>query len=68
MPEDYRRRIIENNFDLMNGNTIHVTTDPNKIPKYFVRLDNLEQLKAAVSQAVDNGGSINLLLAAKSDA
>jgi hypothetical protein len=35
MSEDYRRRIIENNFELMNGQTIQVTTDPKKVPKYF---------------------------------
>ena len=66
--EEYRRRLIDNNFELMNGSTIIVTTDPNKIPKYFIKLDNLEQLKAAVSQEMDNGGSLNLVLAAKSDA
>jgi hypothetical protein len=35
MSEEYRRRIIENNFELMNGQTIQVTTDSKKVPKYF---------------------------------
>jgi hypothetical protein len=35
MSEEYRRRLIENNFEIMNGATIQVTTDPLKIPPYF---------------------------------
>lgn len=47
--EDYRKRLIENNFELMNGTTIQVTCDKKQIPKYFVSLDNLEDIKAAVA-------------------
>jgi hypothetical protein len=60
--EEYRRRLIDNNFELMNGTTIQVTTDPSKIPKYFVKLEDLNQLKAAVAQEMDNGGTLNLNL------
>jgi hypothetical protein len=47
--EDYRRRLIESNFELMNGITIQVTTDAMKIPKNFLRLDNLQEIKLAVA-------------------
>ena len=48
MSEEYRRKIIENNFELMNGTTISVTTDPNKVPMYFQRLNDLRALKLSV--------------------
>ena len=47
--EEYRKRLIENNFDLMNGMTIQVTTKKEAIPKYFMPLDNLAEVKAAVA-------------------
>ena len=53
MSEEYRRRIIENNFELMNGQTIKVTTDPNKVPKYFQRLDSIRALKDAVNEEME---------------
>jgi len=43
--EEFRKRLIENNFDLMNGNTIHVTTNKDAIPKYFVPMDNIAEIK-----------------------
>lgn len=46
---EYRRRLIENNFELMNGNTIQVTTDPMKVPKFFKRLENQQAMKDAVA-------------------
>lgn len=54
MSEEYRRRIIENNFELMNGQTIQVTTDTNKIPRSFLRLDNLMAIKDAVKEEMDS--------------
>jgi hypothetical protein len=45
--------MIENNFELMNGNTIQVTSDPMKVPKFFLRLDNMKALKEAVAIEMD---------------
>lgn len=59
--EDYRKRLIENNFELMNGTTIQVTCDKSQIPKYFMTLDNLDEIKAAVAQDMENG-NLNMLL------
>lgn len=43
--DEFKKRLIENNFDLMNGHTIKVTTDKDAIPKYFVPIENLEGMK-----------------------
>lgn len=51
--EEFKRRLIENNFDLMNGKTIQVTTDREQIPQFFVPIDNLEGMKQAVSQDME---------------
>lgn len=59
--EEYRKRLIENNFDLMNGTTIQVTTDKSMIPKHFVMLDNRDELKAAVSMDIEGNNLNNLL-------
>ena len=53
MTEEFRRRIIENNFELMNGQTIQVTTDPNKVPKFFKVLDSIRALKEAVLEEME---------------
>lgn len=37
----------------MNGFTIQVATDINLIPKYFLPLDNLEEMKNAVTQDME---------------
>jgi len=59
--EECRKRLIENNFDLMNGSTIHVTTSKDAIPKYFVPMDNIAEIKQAVAQDLDQN-NLNLLL------
>jgi hypothetical protein len=43
--DEFKKRLIENNFDLMNGQTIQVTTDKDSIPKYFIPIDNIEGMK-----------------------
>ena len=40
--EEYRQRLVESNFDLMNGITIQVTTNRENIPKNFLALDDLD--------------------------
>ena len=47
--EEYRHRLVENNFDLMNGQTIQVTTNRDQIPHNFLPLDDLDQLKQAIA-------------------
>ena len=58
---DYRKRLVESNFDLMNGSTIHVTTDKSVVPKYFILLDNLDEMKQAVTQDME-GNNLSTLL------
>ena len=50
---EFKKRLIENNLELMNGVTIQVTTDKDYIPDYFIPLENLEAMKAAVSMDMD---------------
>lgn len=50
---DYKRKIIENNFELMNGSTIVVTTEESEIPKHFKPIENLEELKKVVNLDMD---------------
>lgn len=58
---EYRKRLIENSFDIMNGTTIHVTSNPDLIPKSFLPINNLEEMKQAVTQDME-GNNLNLLL------
>ena len=37
----------------MNGKTIQVTTDREQIPQFFAPIDNLEGMKQAVSQDME---------------
>ena len=57
---EFKKRLIENNLELMNGSTIIVTTDREQIPNFFIPLENLEAMKLAVSLDMDqnNIGSI----------
>lgn len=51
--EEFRKRLIENNFDLMNGVTIQVVTSRGAIPSHFVEMDDLDQIKSAVAHDLD---------------
>ena len=51
--EDFRKRMIENNFELMNGSTIVVVTSLMKIPKHFLPLNNLQAIREAVSEEME---------------
>ena len=51
--DEFKKRLIENNFDLMNGQTIQVTTDKDAIPKHFLPIDNIESMKKAVQMDID---------------
>jgi hypothetical protein len=42
--------VIENNLSLMNGYTVSVVTNINMIPRNFKVIDDLEQMKATVSE------------------
>jgi len=59
--DEFRRRIVENNFDLMNGLTIQVVTNKETIPKHFLPLDNMDEMKAAVASDLDQN-NLGLLL------
>jgi len=39
-----------------------VVTDASKIPKYFVKLDNIEKIRQAVIDEMEGCPSLNLLL------
>lgn len=58
---EYRKRLIENSFDIMNGTTIHVTSNPDLIPKGFLPINDLEEMKQAVTQDME-GNNLSLLL------
>lgn len=59
--EEYRRKLIDNNFDMMKGATIQVTTDKSLIPKHFEILDNYNEMKEAVTQDME-GNNLSMLL------
>ena len=37
-------------------------TDASKIPKYFIKLDDIEKIRQAVIEEMEGGPSLNLLL------
>lgn len=64
--DEFKKRLIENNFDLMNGQTIQVTTDKEIIPKYFMPIDNIDGMKQAVAHDIDQN-NIGQLLGKRKD-
>lgn len=61
LTEEYKRKIIESNFDIMNGHTINVIVDKSLIPKYFIPMNNLEDMKQAVVEDME-GNNLTALL------
>lgn len=46
----------------MNGQTIQVITSRDKVPQSFIPLDDLDEMKKAVSSDLDNQNNLNQLL------
>lgn len=46
----------------MNGTTIQVTTEQSKVPKGFLPLNNLDEIKAAVALEMGSEGNLGLML------